>query len=268
MPFPRVREDLVVSPRSGRDGVLVYDPTTDTGHVLQGAAAIVFAACNGSVDHGGLVDRVTEVTGSPADTDTIDAALAELSEAGLLQGSRGLSRRALIGGLVAGAAVVAIAPLVTSIAKPAAASSFSPSGPSLTVNPASATTTTGVPVQVALAAVGRDPDYLVYWNVTQPSHGTVTITNTSSGGLNTGAFATYTPDPEYIGPDSFTYVAGECFGAPGALPYPAPPEAQAACPATFGLSGTSVAPATVSITVNAAPPITIPDDASKPKYTG
>ena len=44
MRAPRTRDDLIVSPRPSGDGVLVYDPTTDTGHVLEGTAAIVSTA--------------------------------------------------------------------------------------------------------------------------------------------------------------------------------------------------------------------------------
>lgn len=274
MPFPCVRTDLVVSPRPNGEGVLIYDPTTDTGHVLEGAAAIVFAACDGTTDQSALRLCVAEATGQIVDPKTVDDALAQLTEAGLLQGTRGLSRRALIGGLVAGAAVVAITPLVTSVSKPASATALSPSPSTPIVNPASATTITGVPVEIPLSATGLDPSYLVYWNVTQPTHGTVTITNTASGGLNTGAYATYTPDPGYIGSDSFDFVAGECLGPPGlgAPPpfYPAPPEAQASCPASYLIFDTQIVPATVSITVIAEPTTTTttPDDESKPKFTG
>lgn len=271
MPLPRVRDELVVSQRPNNDGVLVYDPTTDTGHVLEGAAAIVFAACDGTTDHSELRHRVAEVTGQIVDPKSVDDALAQLTEAGLLHGTQGLSRRALIGGLVAGAAVVAVAPLVTSISKPASATAFSPSPSTPAVNPVSATTITGVPVEIPLSATGLDPSYLVYWNVTQPTHGTVTITNTASGGLNTGAYATYTPDPDYIGTDSFDFVAGECLAPPGlTATYPAPPEAQAACPASYLIFTTEIVPAAVSITVIADPTTTttVPDDESKPKYTG
>jgi hypothetical protein len=241
--------------------------------VLEGAAAIVFAAANGNVCREDLAYRASTATGSIVTIADIDAVLAELGDAGLLKGPRGMSRRVLLGGLVAGAAVVAAAPLVTSLAKPASAANFSPSGP-VAVLPVSASTTTGTSIQIPLASTGFTADYLVYWNVTQPSHGTVTVTNTSSGGLNTGAYALYTPNPGYTGSDSFNYVAGECLAPPGAFTYIAPPAAQNACPAPTIIGGSYIQAATVSITI-APPPTTTttsattdPAEASTPKYTG
>ena len=119
----------------------------------------------------------------------------------------------------------------------------------------------------------------MYWNVDQPAHGTVTVTNTSSGGVNTGAYATYTPDPGYSGPDSFNYVAGECYAAAGTIAYPAPPAAQAACPSAYAIIGAYIPSASVSITVTPTPTTTttttapatittLPTDESTPKYTG
>jgi hypothetical protein len=271
MPFPCVRTDLVVSPRPNGEGVLIYDPTTDTGHVLEGAAAIVFAACDGKACREDLAFRVSIATETNFSMAEVDSVISELSEAGLLKGSQGMSRRVLIGGLVAGAAIVAAAPLVTSIAKPASANNLFPSLDPPAVLPATASTTAGVPVQIPLASTGFNPDSVVYWNVNQPAHGTVTVTNTSSGGVNTGAYATYVPDPGYTGPDSFDYVAGECQGI-GAYSYPATPEAQAACPTALYIGGAVILSATVSITVVDEPATTstttVPADESTPKYTG
>lgn len=260
---PRVRDDLVVSNRPDAEGVLVYDPTTDTGHVLEGATAAVFAACDGTVDREDLADHLAATAGATADAASIDAALAELAAAGLLEGGRGLSRRTLIGGLVAGAAAIAIAPVVTSVSRPSRAAAQI----ARSVDPKSATTPQDTAVQIPLSSTGFDPTVSVYWCVVQPTHGTVTVTNTSSGGLNTGAYATYTPAPGYSGPDSFTYTAGQCFAAPGTV-YPAPPEAVAACPAIYTIESTSVPPATVTITVTPVSTTTSTSEESTPKYTG
>ena len=275
MLMPTVRSDLVVSPRPNGEGVLVYDPATDTGHVLEGVAAAVFAACNGTADIAAIEAHVAEATGAIADPAAVDAAIDHLSAAGLLDEPKGISRRVLLGGLIAGAAAVAIAPVITSVARPRKASAQIPPA----VDPKSATTAAGTPVEIPLSSVGYDPTRTVYWNVDQPAHGTVTVTNTSSGGMNTGAYATYTPDPGYSGPDSFNYVAGECYAAVGTTTYLAPPAAQAACPSAYAIIGTYIPSALVSITVTPTPTTTttttapattttLPTDESTPKYTG
>ncbi len=272
MLMPSVRTDLVVSPRPNGEGVLVYDPATDTGHVLEGVTAAVFAACNGTSDIAAIEAHVAEAIGAIADPAVVDAAIDHLSAAGLLDEPKGISRRVLIGGLIAGAAAVAIAPVITSVARPRKASAQIPPA----VDPKSATTAAGTPVQIPLSSVGFDATRTVYWNVDQPAHGTVTVTNTSSGGVNTGAYATYTPNPGYSGPDSFSYVAGEC-SSPGVYTYTAPPAAQASCPAEKFIGGTWIGAALVSITVTPTPTTTtttpattttLPTDESTPKYTG
>ena len=263
---PVVRTDLVVSPRPHGEGVLVYDPTNDTGHVLEGVAAAVFSACDGTADIAAIEAHVAATTGA-ADSAAIDSAIDQLSEAGLLDEPKGISRRVLIGGLIAGAAAVAIAPVITSVARPRKASAQVPPA----VQPKSATTPAGIPVQIPLSSVGFAAAQTVYWNVDQPTHGTVTVTNTSSGGVNTGAYATYTPDPGYSGPDSFSYVAGQC-SSPGVYTYIAPTAAQDSCPAGSFIGGTYIGAALVSITVTPTPTTstttTAPDDESTPKYTG
>lgn len=263
---PNVRNDLVISPRPNGDGVLVYDPTTDTGHVLEGVTAAVFIACDGTADITAIEARVAASTGT-ADSAAIDSAIDHLSGAGLLDEPRGISRRVLIGGLIAGAAAVAIAPVITTVSRPRKASAQ----PAPSIDPKTATTTADTPVQIQFSGVGIDTPSTVWWVIDQPAHGTVTVTNTSSGGVNTGAYATYTPNPGYSGPDSFSYVGGRCFGI-GAL-YPAPVEAQDACPAGLFISGTSIQPGLVSITVAPTPTTsttttTAPADESTPKYTG
>jgi hypothetical protein len=275
MLLPSVRTDLVVSPRPNGEGVLVYDPATDTGHVLEGVTAAVFAACNGTSDIAAIEAHVAEVTGAIADPAAVDAAIDHLSAAGLLDEPKGISRRVLIGGLIAGAAAVAIAPVITSVARPRKVSAQVPDS----VDPKSATTAAGTPVEIPLSSVNFDPTRTVYWNVDQPAHGTVTVTNTSSGGVNTGAYATYTPNPGYSGPDSFSYVAGECYSGVGVYTYTAPSAAQAACPAGKYIGGTFIPSALVSITVTPTPTTTtttpattttttLPTDESTPKYTG
>jgi len=62
----------------------------------------------------------------------------------------------------------------------------------------SKTTDEDTPVSITLIATDVDGDSLTYTVVSDPSHGTLT---------GTAPFLTYTPDPNYNGPDSFTYRA-------------------------------------------------------------
>ena len=265
--IPTVRSDLSISLRPSGDGFLVYDPATDTGHVLEGVTALVFDALRQPMERSDLLRIVGATSGVDADA-RVDAALAQLAEAGLLDGeyapTTGVSRRALIGGLAVGAAGVALIPMLTSIASPRPAGAQQP----MTVDPKSATTPEVTPVDVTLTAHGLTTADTVYWAVTQPAHGTVVVTNTSSGGANTGAYATYTPNPGFTGVDTFTYTAGECAAAVGTI-YPAPQYAVDACPAGTTISGSGITPATVTITVTPAPTTTTTAPAPvTPKVTG
>ena len=63
------------------------------------------------------------------------------------------------------------------------------------------TTALNVAIDIALVATDADEDLLSY-SVTQPAHGTVVLL---------GNMATYTPDANYTGPDSFTFKANDTF---------------------------------------------------------
>lgn len=73
-------------------------------------------------------------------------------------------------------------------------------------NNGSVTTNENQAVSGTLSASDSDGDALTFAIVTNPSHGTVTITNSS-----TGAF-TYTPASNYVGSDSFTFHATDSVG--------------------------------------------------------
>ncbi len=66
----------------------------------------------------------------------------------------------------------------------------------------SVATAAGTPVDVTLVAADPDGDQLTYIIASQPAHGTVTLA---------ANVATYTPDPGYSGPDSFTFTAWDGF---------------------------------------------------------
>ncbi len=64
----------------------------------------------------------------------------------------------------------------------------------------SATTPEETPVDVTLVATDAEDDALTYAIVDQPAHGTVTLVGTT---------ATYTPELDFNGEDSFTYMAND-----------------------------------------------------------
>jgi hypothetical protein len=66
------------------------------------------------------------------------------------------------------------------------------------VSNTSASTTTGVPVTINLSATDRNGDPLTLRIVSQPTHGTTGLNNTQ---------ATYYPDADFTGSDSFTFAA-------------------------------------------------------------
>jgi len=61
----------------------------------------------------------------------------------------------------------------------------------------------GTAKQITLTGTDVDGDSLTYSNLTQPAHGTVTLS---------GSVATYTADPDYAGPDSFSFQANDGYG--------------------------------------------------------
>lgn len=267
MEFPKRRSGLVAQERTTGDGtVLVYDSDTGAGHLLNPAAAAVFAAADGATSRSELVAAVAASTGLPADESLLDLALSELDAAGLLSAAespRSMSRRTVIKRLALAGAAVAVLPTVVSVLKADRASAGSPT---LMVHDAAATTPDGVPVDVSLSTTGgfSGPDSTLFWVTSVPSNGTVELV---------GSVATYTPDPGFTGEDSFMYTAGQCISFADVV---AP-----ACPEGTGLEPPSGAaePATVTITVTAQPTTTTTADSgvapaaaarvtASPQFTG
>jgi hypothetical protein len=246
MPNPEARNDLVITDRPGgaETGVLVYDPKTDTGHVLDSTAALVLAACDGTRDLAELAEHVEARSENFSDKLSVDVALQHLADAGLLAAplstSSKLSRRKMIRTMAIGAAGIAALPLIESISNARQADAQ----PALAVDPQSVSTTLDVPVAITLTAqnVSSPPD-LVFWPVSQPSNGTVTIS---------GNVATYTPNAGFIGTDTFPYTGGECVNPVGTSIYPPP---SGICPIGKFLYS-RVTPALVTIVVAAAPETT------------
>jgi Coenzyme PQQ synthesis protein D (PqqD) len=122
-PVARTR-GLVV--KALQDEVLVYDLERHQAHRLNGLAAAVWRACDGTHEVTTIAAVVSAETGQPVLGEAVRYALASLGRARLLTApveDLGLSRRDLIR-RVGTAAAVAL-PLVTSIAVPSAAAAQS-----------------------------------------------------------------------------------------------------------------------------------------------
>jgi Bacterial Ig domain len=238
-------------------GLLVYDPLTGGGHVLNTATAAVFGRCDGRSTRTQMADAIAEATGLPPDVDIVELAIAELAQAGLLEAPPvsdvAVSRRTVIGRLALGAGAVALLPVIASVVgvgQAAASPSRSPQIGflAITVADKSMSTAGSVPVAVTLTSSGglTGPEVL-FWIETDPGHGAVAVSGTT---------ATYTPVAGFTGTDTFTYLAGQCAVSidVGAAPQGGRTAQVAGVPPTCSL-GTSMvsaeAAATVTITVTA-----------------
>lgn len=103
--------------RSGEE-LRVFNPASDTAHVINPVASGVFEACDGSNDVDDIVDATADGIGRSVHHDVVVLALADLVEAGLVTVEPdvpAVSRRALIGRLGAGDAAAAALPVVESM---------------------------------------------------------------------------------------------------------------------------------------------------------
>jgi DNA-binding MarR family transcriptional regulator len=114
---PMARSDGLVAERVD-DGVVIYDEHSQSAHYLSGAAAAVWDRCDGELSQSQIGAQL-QLT-----PETVERAVAELVQAGLLEGRsdlHGYSRReAAIRLAQAGGAAFA-APLIYSVAVPASA---------------------------------------------------------------------------------------------------------------------------------------------------
>lgn len=228
------------------DGSLVvHDDLTDVTHVLNPAVAIVFGACDGATTRDEMARRVAEATGLPETDDVVLLALAHLHDAGLLDEAEpttrevsekidgGLTRRQALTRLAITASAVAAIPAVTSLrGAPSLALGSEPQD--FVANAITVNALAGVPLSVVLGAQsipGRGQ--LTFEIVDQPRHGRVVID---------GDVATYTPDPEFEGTDSYSYRAivqqdedvRTPAPTPGTLPTAAPTPAPTPSPTPGG----------------------------------
>ena len=252
---------------AGDGGMVVYDPITDAGHLLNPATAAVFEACDGHTSLDQMAREVTARTGLPTDPGIVELALRELEEARLLVAEAaerseppepaGMSRRTLITRLALGAGAVTLLPVVQTVVGSSQLAAATPPRThtaldSLVADPKTATTTAGTPVDVTLTTTGgfTTPTSTVFAIETQPTHGAVVLVD---------AVATYTPTAGFSGTDTFTYIAAQCIPFADALP--ACPEGNGAVPET------GTAPATVTVTVDPAPTTTSSTTTTAPTST-
>jgi hypothetical protein len=232
---------------AGEGGLIVYDPVTDAGHLLNPATAAVFEACDGRATIDEIARRVRERTGLPADAGIVELAVGELDEAGLLipdatSPAGGMSRRALITRLALGAGAIALLPMVETVVGSSQLAAATPvrtqtAEDSLVADPKTATTTEGTSVDITLTTTGgfSSPAATIFQIDTEPGHGAVVLAD---------AVATYTPTAGFTGTDTFTYIAAQCVAISDALP---------GCPEGTGpVPETGTAPATVTVTVDPA----------------
>jgi hypothetical protein len=271
----RRRSDLRTSAWSGEGGggLAVYDPRTDNGYLLNPSTAVVFEACDGRTSYDEMAARIAVRTGLPVDPAIVDLALAELESSGLLDNPvpraaepPGITRRTIMRRLALGAGAAAMLPMVNLVGGVSQLAADSPRKlagtiPPLVAQDKSASTPPDTPVAITLSTTGGfvTPDSTAFLVNTDPTHGTVDLV---------GAVAMYTPEPGFLGSDTFTYIAWQCVSFADAL----------ACPAETGpFPDSGSEPATVTVTVSAPPDTssstTTAEDAAvaattRPSFTG
>ena len=123
---PLRKQGLLVEEVEGE--VLLFDESANTAAALNASATAVFELCDGTRDVEAIVAALAE-TRTPLDADAVMLALAELSEAGVVDDVGQIqspSRREMLMRLGIGAAAAAAAlPVVESIVAPTAAAALS-----------------------------------------------------------------------------------------------------------------------------------------------
>lgn len=106
--------------------LLVYSPKTGESHALNEPAAIVFEHCEEPDSRGTMVAEIARRCGLPSDEAIVDLALADLTEAGLVQADDGavlqaVTRRALVRRLALTVIAAAALPVVETVIMPTVA---------------------------------------------------------------------------------------------------------------------------------------------------
>jgi hypothetical protein len=140
---PRARVEEVLS-RSLPDGLIIYDQGQYQAHSLNQTAAFIWQQCDGRTSVEEIAARLPRVN-LPADEGLVWLALARLGKARLLHEppvlpAGGVTRRSVMRKLALVGGLVALLPVVDSLAPPAAVAAVSP------------------PHNTALAAVSTSPN--------------------------------------------------------------------------------------------------------------
>jgi hypothetical protein len=118
------RVDGLVFERIGGE-LLIYSPKTGESHALNATAAVVFELCDGTHSREAMAAEVAHRCGLPPDEAIVDLALAELTEAGVVQADGDapppVTRRALIRRLGLTAIAAAMLPFVETVVMPSTA---------------------------------------------------------------------------------------------------------------------------------------------------
>jgi hypothetical protein len=106
--------------------LLVYSPKTSESHALNEPAAIVFEHCEEPDSRGTMAAEIARCCGLPSDEAIVDLALADLTEAGLVQADDGaappaVTRRALVRRLALTVIAAAALPVVETVIMPTVA---------------------------------------------------------------------------------------------------------------------------------------------------
>jgi hypothetical protein len=144
MSYPKSRADHLRVAETDDGGVVIYDQTSDDGHVLNATAATVYQLADGTRSIEAITAELAARTRTPAESDLVLAALYELNRVGLLEDDDTSSRPALDRrrflakiGLMTGAA--ALLPLIETITR---VSQATPLATNAGINQPRTTTTT------------------------------------------------------------------------------------------------------------------------------
>ncbi len=118
------KADGLLTERVGAD-VLVYNRARQETHALNETAAIIFDLADGKTTREAMTAEVSRRSGLPEDTEIVDYAIAELTEAQLIKVDKPLAstitRRALIRKLGLTLIAAAALPLIETVVMPARA---------------------------------------------------------------------------------------------------------------------------------------------------
>ena len=119
------RVEGLVFERVNRE-LLVYSPKTGESHALNEPAAIVFEHCEEPDFRGAMATEIARRCGLPPDEAIVDLALADLTEAGLVEtddaaAPPAVTRRELVRRLALTAIATAMLPVVETVIMPTAA---------------------------------------------------------------------------------------------------------------------------------------------------